>query len=232
MPFPVGSHHSEETKRKMSEARKKPSEIVDGKKPCHRCGKMLPTSDYHRKVNNRDGLATICKVCRAAYEKSRLARHSDWVREYTHRKGIYQPMEENKSCPAYLGIYIAEKVLSVVFNVAKRMPNNNRGYDFICGRGFKIDVKSASRAHGFRDNRSWKFNIRNNTIADYFLCIGFDNRATLNPEHVWLIPGSKINCLGTWSVSYQTLDKWKEFEKSLDRVLSCCDEFRSEAAEA
>jgi hypothetical protein len=227
-----GKCHSIETKRKMSDARKKPSEIVDGKKPCHQCGKMLPISDYHRKADNRDGLATICRFCRAAYEKSRQARHSEWLREYTHRRGIYKPMEENKSCPAYLGIHIAERVLAVVFNVVKRMPNNNQGYDFICAKGFKIDVKSAARRHGFKDKQSWRFNIRNNAIADYFLCIGFDDRDALNPEHIWLIPGSKINHLGTWGVTYQTLNKWKDFEKTLDRVLGCCDEFRSVAVDA
>ncbi len=111
-------------------------------------------------------------------------------------KSIYQElirlkigsMKINKKCGIFLGCHVAERVLSHVFKDVQRMPNGNRGFDFICNKGFKIDVKSSC----LRKNNSYIFHITKNKIADYFLCIGFDNRDDLNPQHIWLMKGDEV----------------------------------------
>lgn len=96
--------------------------------------------------------------------------------------------KKNKNCPVFLGCDIAEKVLSHVFKDVRRMHIHNSGFDFICNKGFKIDVKSSC----LHKNNTYSFAIRYNKIADYFLCIGFDNRENLNPQHIWLIKGNEV----------------------------------------
>jgi len=129
----------------------------------------------------------------------------------------------NPNCSLYLGVVIAEQILSNVFKNVERTPPNNPGYDFICSKGLKIDVKSSCNLKYHPNN--WAFTIKRNQEADYFLCIAFDNRKDLNPQHVWLIPASGVNHLVGASISISTLDKWAEYELTdkLDDVISCCD---------
>lgn len=128
----------------------------------------------------------------------------------------------NPDCTVFLGVVVAEKVLSKVFKNVQRMPPNNPGYDFICGKGFKIDVKSACIE---KNTNRWAFNIKRNQVSDYFLCLAFDNRKDLNPEHIWLIPGSLLNNLMNASIARSTLEKWSQYEliDKLDDVVTCCD---------
>ncbi len=98
-------------------------------------------------------------------------------------------MKINKKCGMFLGCHVAEKVLGHVFKDVKRMSSNNKGYDFICNKGFKIDVKSSC----LHKKNNYQFSIKYNKIADYFLCIGFDNRETLNPQHIWLFKSNDIS---------------------------------------
>ena len=132
----------------------------------------------------------------------------------------------NRTCTLYLGVIVAERVLAEVFKNVERMPPRNPGYDFICGQGYKIDVKSAC----MRISRgSWEFCIRRNTIADYFLFLAFDNRDDLNPVHLWLIPGAEVNHLATATISKGTINKWRQYEMTskLDQVISRCNVMRS-----
>ena len=137
-------------------------------------------------------------------------------------------MSDNKDCAAFLGVYVAERVLSHVFKHVQRMPNNNPGYDFICGRGYKIDVKSSCCYHSKTQADRWAFKIRKNQIAEYFLCLAFDNRESLNPEHIWLIPAENISDHENTSISIMRLDKWSEYELDIDRVSTCCNILRGE----
>jgi len=132
----------------------------------------------------------------------------------------------NKQCSQYLGITIAERVLSKIFKNVKVMPFGNQGYDIICGQGYKIDIKSAVR----RKQHLWGFNIGRNQIADYFLCLAFDSREDLNPEHLWLIPGSNINYFTGITISELKLDKWSQYEitNKLNDVINCCNMIRGD----
>ena len=97
-------------------------------------------------------------------------------------------MKINKKCSLFLGCHVAERVLSHVFKDTQRMPIHNPGFDFICNKGHKID----SKASCLRKNNTYQFAINQNKIADYFLCIGFDNRESLNPQYIWLIKGDEM----------------------------------------
>lgn len=160
-----------------------------------------------------------CRKCKSIYNK-----------ELSHRLGIYKPFEESRECASFLGVHIAERVLSRYFDGIKRMPINNPGYDFICKRGYKIDAKSSCLNRGKKPG--WAFKFNKNETADYFLCLAFDNRESLQPQHVWLIPGDATNRLGRLINSLSgvlirntngSLRQWAPFEKPLDKVLTACD---------
>lgn len=151
---------------------------------------------------------------------------SELSKKWWYRRGV-KPMNENKSCASYLGVYIAENALRGVFDTMQRMPANNPGYDFICGKGFKIDVKSSTWFdHG---NGRWCFSINRNAIADYFLCVGFDNRDNLEPLHIWLIPGNLINHKKNITISCNKINKWEAFELSVSKVIIARDAIKGVA---
>jgi len=71
----------------------------------------------------------------------------------------------------------------------------------------------------------WGFSIQKNQVADYFLCLAFDNRESLEPQHVWLIPSGPIQNLLNIRISEkpESLAKWSKYERPLNKViLSCC----------
>lgn len=131
-------------------------------------------------------------------------------------------MIKNKECSNYLGIVIAEQMLSKIFKNIQIMPYSNHGFDIICNHNKKIDIKSS--ATGYKGY--WSFAINKNQVADYFLCIAFDNRDDLNPVHLWLIPGNVINHLILAQISKSTLEKWSKYEQPLDKVIVCCDQMK------
>lgn len=184
--------------------------MKNGFRRCIKCGLTKPLDGFIRRQFK-------CKACQVIYKKDMQKQE-----KYT----------QNKSCPQYLGIHIAEKILSRYFDNVQRMPINNRGFDFTCSRGYKIDVKSACLQSDSRGrSNAWKFTISQNQIADYFLCLAFDNRDEFNPLHIWLIPGIKVRHLKTLNISdlERSLSKWSEYEKALERVIICCDAMKAGA---
>lgn len=165
----------------------------------------------------------MCKQCYYASRDPKKRREE--YENRIHKKGKLL-LSENKTCSMYLGVHIAERILAMVFENVERMPSQNPGFDFICSKGKKIDVKSSCIR--IRKNRpaQWAFTIKKNTIPDFFLCIAFDDRENLNPLHMWLIPNYEINMYNGVSISETTLSKWNEFKLSLDDVLSCCNSLK------
>ena len=127
----------------------------------------------------------------------------------------------NRYCASFLGVYIGEKVLSKIFKNVERMPWNNPGFDFICGKGYKIDVKTGCIRKN-TDN-TWGFRIERNKIADYFLILALNNRDDLTPMHLWLIPGYILNNKRGVTISEKVLNKWKDYELQIDKVIYCCN---------
>lgn len=170
--------------------------------------------------------------------KNGFKNHSDRSMQWRYRTGRSKPGKEFKEHANYLGIHIAEQLLPKIYEYVTRMPNCNEGYDFICGKGFKIDVKS-SCLHKKRN--CWTFSIRRNKIADYFLMIAFDDRYSLNPLHIYLIKGTEIinnNSVIKKQVcekqavtifnNNKILNIYKQYEQTdkLDKIISCCNEFK------
>lgn len=191
---------------------------------CLKCSKSIYGVSHRTQANK------ACKRYREAHQDKvrqtnknyRNTNHKkvlDWAENQRRKSGI-KPAEENKKCPAFLGIHVAERVLSKVFEGVKTMPPNNKGYDFICNKGKKIDVKSAC-THKTRD--SWLFHIFKNKIADYFLCIAFDNRVDITPLHIWLVPADAVNDKTGVTISKSTISKWDEYKLDIDKVTACCD---------
>ena len=204
-------------------------------KKCPRCDQVKPLSEFQIK---RSGKQTgqpcgYCKPCEIARGNEwRLAnrdRFNATQLARIHRNGRCRPMSDNKECSSFLGIHITETILDRYFENITRMPNNNPGYDFICKNGFKIDAKSSCLQQGERGNPRWKFTIRRNSIADYFICLGFDDREDLNPLHVWLIPKDVIGNRHSFNISDnpKIIVKWSKYERPLEKVLLCCDKMRS-----
>ena len=128
----------------------------------------------------------------------------------------------NKNCSNYLGITIAEQILAKIFKNVVVMPSHNKGFDIICNQGYKIDIKSATHN---KKGKGWMFSIKHNKIADYFLCLAFDNREDLNPLHLWLIGGEKINHLSYLRILESRLNRWSQYEldDGLNKVIGCCN---------
>jgi hypothetical protein len=141
-------------------------------------------------------------------------------------------MAENRECSSWLGIHIAERALSKFFDHIERLPNNSPGGDFRCGKGFLIDVKSGCLYTAKGEKTPYlRFYINHNTRADYFLCLGFTDRESLEPIHVWLIPGKKVNHLKSLRICMgpRSLAKWERYERPLDKVVACCNQMKAEA---
>jgi len=146
---------------------------------------------------------------------------------------------KNKKCSMFLGCHVAERVLGYVFKNVERMSFNNPGYDFICNKGKKIDVKSTCLY-----NNHYIFIINYNKIADYFLCIGFDNRENLNPQHIWLINSNDFYFHKTYKkldyrqfkdtsnicIHLSKLEDYSKYELTdkLKETIECCTELKSD----
>lgn len=184
------------------------------KQKCLCCGQILPITSFYQSSWRSTGYETQCKKCRGRKTLERL-----------HRKGRHVPMNENKQCAAFLGLYVAENILSNYFDHMEKMPTGNHGYDFICGSGYKIDAKASCLASRLGKSDGWCFHISKNQVADYFLCLAFDNREALNPLHVWLIPGNVVNRRGNFEITNTSrgLRKWSEYERPLSKVITNCN---------
>lgn len=167
--------------------------------------------------------------------KKGFKNYNEYCLYNLHKRGKCKPLSENKECADYLGVHIAERILSKIFNNVQRMPLKNPGYDFICIKNHKIDVKSAC-IH----RNKWLFHIYNNKIADYFLLLAFDNRNDLNPMHMWLIRRDEV--INTKRTSFPINEKLGitiynssyglsiytkyEIKNKLDKVKMCCNELK------
>lgn len=185
-------------------------------KICNCCKKMKPFAEFYPRTDR--GIGSYKSECKECIRKKR---------EKTRRTQGIKSYKENKQCSMYLGIHIAENLLFNFFENVIQMPMGNKGFDFVCGKGYKVDVKASTRHNrNSRIAEGWQFEIGRNKIADYFLCLAFDNRESLNPEHVWLIPSSFINNLRFATVSETTLRRWSEWEQPIDKVVVCCNEIK------
>jgi hypothetical protein len=186
---------------------------------CYRCNKDKLISEFRNDRSGSFGKSWLCKQCGSDLAHARL-----------HKKGVSVPYTKSPTCPIYFGVYVAERLLSKMFNRVEQMPMGNRGYDFICGKGKRIDSKCSTEKHEHGHCIRWRFYIEKNTTADYFACIAFDNRIDITPLYFWLIPGHKINHLRCFAISISNIDKWDIYRQPIDRMLKCCTSMREVVA--
>lgn len=199
--------------------------IATADKVCSKCGIELNEENWYPSLQKKN--ECICKECKC--ERVRIWRKANpekakVIRTRRNRKRGMRPFSENKKCTLFLGIHVAERVLSLVFKDVKRMPMHNPGYDVICNKDKMIDIKSSC----LQKTGIWQFHIRRNTVADYFLCLAFDNREDLNPLYAWLIPGSKLNHLRSLTIRPSTTHKWDAYRIDLSKISDCCDALRGD----
>lgn len=178
----------------------------------------LMSGDRERLNMTRIRPQKICIVCgeykeHYAYGKCRNC--------YRRECRIKKP--SNTKSGTYLGCNVAEKVLSKVFDNVEVMKPNNPGFDFVCNKGKKIDVKSSCMR---KNGNGWTFRIKKNTVADFFLCIAFDNRKSLMPLHLWLIPSSKVKDKVSMGIRPSMTHKWDDFKLDISKTLQCCDQMK------
>jgi hypothetical protein len=206
------SGHQNIGRKQTDEAKANTSKALKGKSKSdtHRAAISKERREYYSNPEHRK-----------ANKDAQLREKDPLPNEWENEKG---KGSTNKNCTDYLGCHIAERILEKIYIDVKVMPPNNHGYDFICSQDKKIDVKSSSTG----DKGYWQFNITKNKIADYFLCIAFDNRDNLNPVHLWLIPSKIVNHLTMLTIQKSTINKWLEYKQSLDKIILCCDKMKGE----
>ena len=177
---------------------------------CEECG--------HARVAQKRRYSFLCQNCSNGIKSRNSADHRRELLNSPDRI-VTKIKTKNKNSPTFLGCAVAEKVLLNAFKNVKQMPNCFPGYDFLCGKGYRVDVKSSTARKG----GYWAFHIDKNDVCDYFACLAFNNREDLIPSHFWLIPSRVLSHLIGTSISPATLDKWNEYEKPLDKIMECCD---------
>lgn len=166
------------------------------------------------------------------YDKNRealLKKKKIWYDKRGRNLYGIKPMDENKNCPLYLGVIVGERLCKHLFNGVEVMPFGHKGYDVICKKGNKIDVKTTCTRIRENKYQDWKFNINRNILADYFVLVAFDNIKDLNPLHLWMIPGHQVNKNATVSISPSTIHKWDNWKHNIGSVQLCCTELKINA---
>lgn len=162
--------------------------------------------------------------------------YEEYVKVWMYYPGMINHLTENRSTKNFIG-YIAECGVSKIFDNVMRMPYANPGYDFICDRGQKIDVKGAI----LNQHNQFSFHIRYNHITDYFVLIGFNDILKLEPLHIWLIKSGEI--IQELSINdrhilhipntNKYIEKFKKYELSdkLEKLKSSCIDFNNKHTE-
>ena len=197
---------------------------MNAKATCRACGAELEDENWY--PSHRKKRMYTCKKCSCKQAHKWRKANPEKVKAQntrSHRKKGHRPLNENKECTSYLGVHIAEQVLSQAFKDVKRMPMNNPGYDVICNRNKLIDIKSSCFTG---KHPHWSFHIGRNTTADFFLCLAFDNREDLHPLHIWLLPGGKFNHLMNAAIRPSTIHKWDAYRLDISKISDCCDAMR------
>jgi len=218
-------------------------------KTCSKCHKTKPLDEFYNHKKTRDGKTTECKECSKKYQRKYNQEHKERIntrnqkykkehkreaskqnKEWYERTGRQQKgkisMYEDKLCPAYLGIVIAERLVRHLFNDVEVMPYGNPGFDFICNKGKKIDVKSSCTQISPEKYVRWKFVVDHNITTDFFILVAFDNRTDINPLYLWMIPGKEVNDQGSISISPSTIHKWDKWKRDINDAQICCTEMK------
>lgn len=113
--------------------------------------------------------------------------YAEYEKVWMYYPEMPSPIKENRKDTRFLGVYIAENAVAKIFKESKKMPYANIGFDVVCPKGYKIDVKSTV----LNKYNTFNFHINQNNIADYFILIGFNNIIELEPIYMWIIKSTE-----------------------------------------
>ncbi len=157
--------------------------------------------------------------------------YEEYGKVWKYYVGMVDPIKENRMDTRFLGIYIAENGINKIYDGSERMHINNKGYDIICPKGHKIDVKATV----LNRYNIFNFAINKNKIADYFVLVGFNNIIELEPLHIWVIKGDEsiyghpINDLNKLAILNESnyIYRYQKYEKmnKLEELKNICKEF-------
>lgn len=159
--------------------------------------------------------------------------YEEYDKIWEYYPGMSDPIRENRKNTRFLGVYIAESSVNKLFEDSQRMRLRNPGYDIICNKGYKIDVKASTLSA----TNTFGFNINENNIANYFILIGYNNIIELKPLHMWIIGSEDIihdYPMHDWSrlmipnepMHIEYFQKYERIDK-LNELREICDEFNS-----
>lgn len=219
-------------------------------KKCNKCGEIKPPGDFYIDNTKKDNKSSHCKECVKERTKKRYEKHREEIKKY-HKKYYQEHIEErkekdkdryhnrggrerqnkksmykNKTCSNYLGIVVAERLIKHLFNDVEMMPYGHPGYDMICNKGKKINVKASTIHIEQSKNLTtnfWQFRIGYNKECDFFLCMSFDNVEDINPLIAWMIPVNETNENSSIQISATTIHKWDKWKMDLNNAQTCCD---------
>ena len=218
-------------------------------KTCSECHETKSLDEFYKQKKGKYGKKTHCKDCDKKQSRKYRQTHKkeikeksikDWEehREYKlkQKRKYYEnggrekqgskSMYEDKSSAQWLGIVIGERLCRHLFKDVEVMPYGFPGYDFICNKGMKINIKTACVTFSNGKYPSWSFTIDHNTVADYFICVAFDNRTDLNPLHIWMIPGKDVNHKKTHAIRTTTIHKWDVWKRDINDAQLCCNKIK------
>lgn len=203
-------------------------------KTCSKCGISKLLNEFHKDKSKKDGRKSCCGKCdnkrskkyQQSHKKEITIQKKEWYERTGREKAGKTSMYENKLCPVYLGVVIGEHLCHRLFKDVEVMPLNHSGFDIICNKGKKIDIKTACITLRNKKHPYWQFHIDRNITADYFILVAFDNRTDLNPLHMWMIPGSEINHLTGVSIKASTFHKWNKWKRDINDAQICCTEMK------
>lgn len=157
--------------------------------------------------------------------------YGEYEKVWSYYPEMPSPIKENRTDPRFIGIYIAENGIAGIYEGSKRMPYYNPGYDIICPKGYKIDVKATI----LNKYNTFSFSISKNKIADYFALVVFNNIIELIPTHMWIIKsdedidGRMVKMLHKLVIPNEPkyLDKYRKYEKldKLSILKNLCEKF-------
>ena len=214
---------------------------MNSTKICSKCGILKPLDEFYKSKDGKDGTIAYCIKCSNKESRKYKHEHKKEMAEYKkkynqeHKKEIAErrrqiagqiSMYENKSCSSYLGVVIGERLCRHLFKDVEVMHYHNPGFDIICNKGKKIDVKTSCITLNRNKYPLWKFKINKNKVPDFFILVAFDNRADLNPLHIWMIPGHEINHLTGVSIRPTTIRKWDKWKRNIEDVQLCCNQMK------
>ena len=189
-------------------------------KTCNKCHKTKPLDKFHKSKTGKYGRRSWCKDCANKHDKDYY--HNGGGKEKRGRISMYK----NKNCAHYLGIVVAERLIKHLFNDVVMMPFGHPGYDMICNRGKKINVKASTinaRQNKNSIMKSWKFNINYNKKCDFYLLMAFDDVINLTPLFAWMVPGNEVSNKSGLRISLSNIHRWDDWKIDLDNAQACCD---------